>query len=174
MQFYSVLLLTCEEELFDNTRVYWCQPFVFKKIHTEAHRSSMVASILLRVLSSTEDQEARELLVELQQQNEVFVLMGPAIAVTNVGTASEFLAHGWSTEVLLEEQGQNKKTLGRRAQNTQLHQRTRRDDDFQHFLSDTSGTRGRRKISQKRQNLKTTKMKKKSSHYPTCCQYEGK
>ena len=52
----------------------------------------------LRALSTTEDQEAQELLHEIQQQPEVFVLSSPAVAITNVGTASEVLADGWSTE----------------------------------------------------------------------------
>ena len=52
------------------------------------------ASILLRV---TEDQEAQELLVEIQQQPGYFVLRA-AIAITHVGTASEFLVDGWSTQ----------------------------------------------------------------------------
>ena len=47
--------------------------------------------MLLRVLSTAEVQEARKLLVEIQQQPDV-------IAFTNVGTASEFFADGWSTE----------------------------------------------------------------------------
>ena len=53
--------------------------------------------MLLRVLSIAENQEAQELLDEIQQQPGVFVLSGPAVAITNV-TASEFQADGWSTE----------------------------------------------------------------------------
>ena len=52
----------------------------------------------LRVLSTTENQEAQELLDEIQQQPGVFVLSGPADATTNVVTASELLADGLSTE----------------------------------------------------------------------------
>ena len=52
------------------------------------------AFMLLRVLSTTENQEAQELLDDIQQQPVVFVLSGPAVAITNVGTASEFLADG--------------------------------------------------------------------------------
>ena len=54
--------------------------------------------IQVRVLSTTEDQEAPELLVEIQQQPGVFVLRVPAVAITNIGTATGFLANGWSTE----------------------------------------------------------------------------
>ena len=49
------------------------------------------SSVLLRVLSTTDDQEARTLLVDIQQQLEVSVLR---IGITDVGTANEFLADG--------------------------------------------------------------------------------
>ena len=45
-----------------------------------------------------ESQETQGLLDENQQQPSVFVLSGPATVVTNVATASAFLADGWSTE----------------------------------------------------------------------------
>ena len=48
------------------------------------------AYILLRVLSTTEDQKVQGHLVEIQQQPGVFVLKGPAVAITNLGTASDF------------------------------------------------------------------------------------
>ena len=51
-----------------------------------------------RVLSTTENHEAQELLVGFQQQPGVFVLSYPAVAIPNVGTASEFLADGLSAE----------------------------------------------------------------------------
>ena len=56
------------------------------------------AYILLRVFHVTESQEAQELLEEIRRQPNVFVLSGPAIVITNVATASVFLAEGWSTE----------------------------------------------------------------------------
>ena len=56
------------------------------------------AYILLRVLAVTESQETQWLLDEIQQQLSVFVLSGPATVITNVETASAFLADGWSTE----------------------------------------------------------------------------
>ena len=56
------------------------------------------AYILLRVLAVTESQETQWLLDEIQQQPSVFVLSGPATVITNVATASAFLADGWSTE----------------------------------------------------------------------------
>ena len=56
------------------------------------------SSVPLRVLPTTEDLEVRELLVKIQQQPSVLVLRGLAVAITNVGTASEYFADGWSTE----------------------------------------------------------------------------
>ena len=56
------------------------------------------AYILLRVLAVTESQETQGLLDEIQQLPSVFVLSGPATVITNVTTASAFLADGWSTE----------------------------------------------------------------------------
>ena len=56
------------------------------------------AHILVRVLAVTESQETQGLLDEIQQQPSVFVLSGPATAITNVATANVFLADGWSTE----------------------------------------------------------------------------
>ena len=56
------------------------------------------AYILLRVLAVTKSQEAQGLLEEIRRQSCVFVLSGPATVITNVATASVFLADGWSTE----------------------------------------------------------------------------
>ena len=56
------------------------------------------AHMLLRVLSTTENLEAQELLDEIQQQPGVCVQRFPAVAITNVVTASEFVADGWPTE----------------------------------------------------------------------------
>ena len=50
------------------------------------------AYVLLRVLAVTESQETLGLLDEIQQQLGVFVLSGPAVAITNVVPAREFLA----------------------------------------------------------------------------------
>ena len=55
------------------------------------------ACIPLRVLAVTESQETQWLLDEIQQQPTVLVLSGPATVITNVATASVFLADG-STE----------------------------------------------------------------------------
>ena len=56
------------------------------------------AYILLRVLTDTKNQEAQGLLEEIRRQSSVSVPSGPAIVITNVATASVFLAKGWSTE----------------------------------------------------------------------------
>ena len=49
---------------------------------------------ILRVLWTTENQESRNLRDESQQLPSVIVLSGAAVAITNVVTASEFLAGG--------------------------------------------------------------------------------
>ena len=56
------------------------------------------AYILLRVLAGTKSQEAQWLLEEIRRQSSVSVLSGLAIVITNVATASVFLAKGWSTK----------------------------------------------------------------------------
>ena len=56
------------------------------------------AYILRRVLADTKSQEARGLLEEIRRQSSVSALSGPANVITNVATASVFLAKGWSTE----------------------------------------------------------------------------
>ena len=105
------------------------------------------AYMLPRVLSTTGNQEAQELLDEIQQQPGVFVPSGPAVAITNVVTANEFLADGWSTEpvsrvVRAARTKQGKQWEGaRRTRTLQLH--TRRDDDFRHLSRHSSGTRSR-------------------------------
>ena len=50
------------------------------------------------MLAITENQETQWLLDEIQRQPSVFVLSGPATVITNIATASAFLADGWSTE----------------------------------------------------------------------------
>ena len=56
------------------------------------------AHLLLRLQADTNGQEAQGLLEEIRRQSSVSVLSGPAIVITNVVTASVFLAKGWSTE----------------------------------------------------------------------------
>ena len=52
------------------------------------------AYILLQLLAVTKSQEAQGLLEEIRRQSSVFVLSGPATVITNVATASVFLAKG--------------------------------------------------------------------------------
>ena len=52
------------------------------------------AYMLLRVLAFTESQKGTGLLEEIRRQSSVFVLSGPATVITNVVTASVFLAEG--------------------------------------------------------------------------------
>ena len=56
------------------------------------------AYILLRVLADTKSQEAQGIHEEIRRQSCVFVLSGSATVITNVATASVFLAKGRSTE----------------------------------------------------------------------------
>ena len=67
-------------------------------LHAAMFQVSRGANILLRVLAVTESQETQWLLDEIQRQPSVFVLSGPATVITNIATASAFLADGWSTE----------------------------------------------------------------------------
>ena len=105
-QFCTTLPLTCDEDLFRDSRVYSWQLVCFQKkslasfqiLHAAMYQILRGAAILLRLLSTPEDLESRKLLVEIKQQPGVIDLSGPAVASTNVGTATEFLAEGWSTE----------------------------------------------------------------------------
>ena len=119
-----MLLLSCEEDFVQHPRVllatlrfqehpHWS----LQVLHAAMFQVLRGAHILLRVLSTTENQEAQELLDEIQQPG-ACVRSGPVLAITNVGTASEFLVDGWSTEFVCRQQGQNKKPMGRSAQNT--------------------------------------------------------
>ena len=116
--------------------------------------------MILRVLSTTENQEAQELLDEIQQKQGVFVLSGPTVAITNVATSSEFLADGWSTEsvsrVVRAARTRKQWEGARRTRILQLH--TRRDDDFRHLSK----------------NQKMTRTMKHNSHNPTHCKHEDK
>ena len=63
-------------------------------LHASMFQFFRGAYILLRVLAVTESQERQGLLDEIQQQPRVFVLSAPATVITNVATASAFLADG--------------------------------------------------------------------------------
>ena len=66
-------------------------------LHAAMFHVSRGAYILLRLLAVTENQETQWLLDEIQRQPSVYVL-SPATVVTNIATASVFLADEWSTE----------------------------------------------------------------------------
>ena len=108
-QFCTTLALTFDEDLFRDSRVYSWQLVCFQKkslasfqiLHAAMHHILRGAAILLRLLSTPEDLESRKLPVEIKQQPGVIDLSGPAVASTNVGTATEFLAEGWSTESVI-------------------------------------------------------------------------
>ena len=126
----------------NNIRVSWWQLSVDKKNPLQltnppmlrCYKSAEVQTYLDECCqSTTEDQEAQELLVEIQKQPGEFV-EGPAVAITNVGTVSGFFADGRSTETV--------RRVVRAARRTRImHLHTRRDDDFRHLSSHSSGTR---------------------------------
>ena len=86
--------------------MFWWQLWHIRKnphlslqiLHAAKFQVFRGAYILLRVLAVTESQEAQGLLQEIRRRSSVSVLSGPAIVITNVATASVFLAKGWSTE----------------------------------------------------------------------------
>ena len=84
--------------------------------------------MLLRVLSTTENQETQELLDEIQQQPGVFVLSGP-----DVVTASEFLADGWSTESV-------KPCRERSKDKTRTHKKERAEHAYYSYIHDEMTT----------------------------------
>ena len=146
-------------------------------LHAAMYKILRGASVLLRALSTTEDREARELLVEIQQQPEVLVLRGPAIAITDVGTASEFLADGWPTEsvsrVVRAARTKQEYNMKERAEHALC---THIQDEMPTFDVSQPRTRESRNVNlpQKRQNLETTRTKRKNNRSLTPCQCEGK
>ena len=98
-QFCTTLPLTCDEDLFRDCRGCSWQLVCFQKkslgsfqiLHAAMYQILRGAAILLRLLSTPEDLESRKLPVEIKQQPGVIDLSGPAVASTNVGTATEFL-----------------------------------------------------------------------------------
>ena len=95
------------------------------------------AYILLRALAVTESQEIQWLLDEIQQQPSVFVLSGPATVITNVATASAFLADGWSTESVSRvvrtartRKGNNERERVEHAHNSHIHDEVTISDPF--------------------------------------------
>ena len=69
-----------------------------QKLHAAMFQVSRGAYISIRALAVTESQETQWLLDEIQQLPSVFIQSGPATVLTNVATASAFLADGWSTQ----------------------------------------------------------------------------
>ena len=73
-------------------------PLCLQILHAARFQVLRGVYILLRVLADTRSQEAQGLPEEIRRQSGVFVLSGPATVITNVATASVFLAKGWSIE----------------------------------------------------------------------------
>ena len=69
-----------------------------QKLHAAMFQVSRGAYISIRALAVTESQETRWLLDEIQQLPSVFIQSGSVTVLTNVATASAFLADGCSTE----------------------------------------------------------------------------
>ena len=146
-------------------------------LHAAMYKILRGASVLLRALSTTEDREARELLVEIQQQPEVLVLRGPAIAITDVGTASEFLADGWPTESVSRvvraartKQEYHEKERAEHALCTHIQDEMPTFDVSQPRIRESRNVN----LPQRRQNLETTRTKRKNNRSLTPCQCEGK
>ena len=105
------------------------------------------AYILLRVSAVVESQEAQGFLEEIRRQPSVFVLSGPAIVITNVATASVFLAEGWLTESVSRvvrtaktRQEKHDQERAEHAYNSHIHDDVSISDVFSRH---NSGTRGR-------------------------------
>ena len=90
LQHPRVLVATVEYQ--ENPHLY------LRILHAAKFQDFRGTYILLRVSADTKGQEAQGLLEEIRRQSSVSVLIGPAIVITNVATASVFLAKGWSTE----------------------------------------------------------------------------
>ena len=95
------------------------------------------AYILHRVLAVTESQETQWLLDEIQKQPSVLVLSGPATVITNVATASAFLADGWSTEpvsrvvrTIRTRQENNERERAEHAYCSHIHDEVKISDSF--------------------------------------------
>ena len=104
--------------------VFWWPLWHIKKTHISAYRSSMQPGSIPGLLE------------EIRRQSSVLILSGPAIVITNVATASAFLAKGWSTEFVSR--------VVRTAQDGQ-------EDETEQSLSESLQTR--RQISKIHENM---------------------
>ena len=135
------------------------------------------ACIPLRVLAVTESQDAQGLLDEIQQQPSAFVLSGPATVITNVATASAFLADGWSTESVSRvvrtartRQDNNGKERASHESHSHMHDEVTISDT----LPATAQGLDEGEYPQKTQYQKTTRKMKQNNLYPTHSKYEDK
>ena len=135
------------------------------------------AHMLPRVLSTTENQEAQELLDEIQQQPGVFVLSCPAVAITNVVTASEFLADGWSTESVSRvvraaraKQENNGQERAEHANHSYIQDEMKTFDTFPATVQGFDEGEN----PQKSWTQKLIMTMKPKSHYRTHCKFEDK
>ena len=131
-------------------------------LHAAMFQVSRGAYILLRLLAVTENQETQWLLDEIQRQPSVFVLSGPATVITNIATASAFLADGWSTESV--------SCVVRTARTRQENHERERATLLQSQFRDSR----KMKIFQKIQQHRMTREMKQNSPYPTHCRHDDK
>ena len=123
------------------------------------------------------NQEAQELLDEIQQQPGVLVLSGPAAAITNVVTASEFLADGWSTEsvsrVVRAARTKQENYGKEHAEHAYYNYIQDETYDFRHLSNHSSGDSTKvNKPTENCNNQKMTRTMKQNNHYPTHCKYQ--
>ena len=113
------------------------------------------ACILLRASAVAESQEAQGLLEEIRLQPNVFVLIGPAIVITNVATARcVFLVEGWSTESVSRvvrtaktRQEKHEKERAEHAYYSHIHDEVTISDVFRSTIPSSDSLQTRRRIS---------------------------
>ena len=107
------------------------------------------------------------------KQPSVFVLIAPAIVITNVATATVFLAEGWSTE-----------SVGRVVRTTKKHEKERAEHAYYSHIHDEvtisdvfpATTQGLEQDNflQKTQPHRMTRKMKQNSPHPTHCRHGDK
>ena len=149
-------------------------PLCLQILHAAKFQVFRGAYILLRVLAHTKSQEAQGLLEEIRRQPSVSVLSGPAIVITNVATASVFLAKGWSTESV-------SRVLRTARTAREIHEKERAEHAYYSHIHDevtvydafpaTIQKLDEDEISQKSQQHKMTRKTKQNSPCPKHCRH---
>ena len=180
MQFYSTPLPTCEEEPSCNIHVFWWQLLITRKnphlclqiLHDAVFQVFRGHTYYSRCWLSRTVRRHKGILDEIQQQPSVFVLSGPATVISNVATASAFLADGSSTESVSRvvrtaktRQEKHEKEPAKHASYSHIHDEVTISDIFPATVQGLDGATQYQKM--------TRKMKQKSP-YPTHCRLEDK